>query len=372
MKQKPKTLLIAWEAAQAQEPGITLRAFALRNGFRDNGRATAEDVIAARLEVGRREKGLLPKPEILHVGAVTTLTYHVQVGWSQTFLFQSDGHYDSWFCNRALYKAHLDEALDIGALVFHFGDHFDAMQGRFDPRRSMDELRPEYRTDLYYDAIVNDAVKFHAPYASILALEAYGNHELSIIKNGGTDVLGRFAQGMNAAGANILLGGYAGWVRLVFVLVDDDGEIQGRIVEPIKYHHGFGGEAPVTKGAIQTNRQAVYLPDARFVVNGHSHNAYHIPIGRERLTDDGRVIFDLQHHLRIPGYKQDYRHGTGGWEVKRGGVSKPIGAFWITMRRNDDRIDFSVRMDVRGPDPVTMETPGLFTGKVYSQDTEYP
>ena len=61
MKQKPKTLLRAWDAAQTQEPGITPRVFALRQGFSDNGKHTAEDVLMVRLETARREQEIAGK-----------------------------------------------------------------------------------------------------------------------------------------------------------------------------------------------------------------------------------------------------------------------------------------------------------------------
>jgi len=61
MKQKPKTLLRAWDAAQLAEPGITPRVFALRQGFSDNGKHTAEDVLMVRLETARREQEIAGK-----------------------------------------------------------------------------------------------------------------------------------------------------------------------------------------------------------------------------------------------------------------------------------------------------------------------
>jgi hypothetical protein len=56
------------------------------------------------------------------------------------------------------------------------------MQGRFDPRRDMDELRPEYRRNDYYDFVVRDAADFLEPYANNIALISDGNHELAVLK----------------------------------------------------------------------------------------------------------------------------------------------------------------------------------------------
>ena len=135
-----------------------------------------------------------------------------------------------------------------------------------------------------------------------------------------------------------------------------DGKATGpRTSLRVKYFHGAGGEAPVTRGVIQTARQAVYLPDANVVLNGHNHQQYIIPIARERLSNKGVHYSDIQHHVRIPGYKQDYGDGSKGWNVERGGVPKPIGAVWMTMkcireREKDISVEFTPA--IKGPDMV--------------------
>ena len=97
----------------------------------------------------------------------------------------------------------------------------------------------------------------------------------------------------------------------------------------LKYHHGSGGGGPVTKGVIQTNRQAVYLPDADIVVNGHTHDAWYVPIARERLSDKGVVYRDLLHFVRTPGYKDEYGDGSGGYAIETWKPPKPLGAVWL-------------------------------------------
>jgi hypothetical protein len=229
----------------------------------------------------------------------------------------------------------------------------------------MDELRPEYRHEDYYGFVVRDCAQWYGKYASLIGIMADGNHELGVVKNANIDLLSLIVDALNSRGGSVIHGGYGGWVRLVFNLGENN-----RVIKQIKYFHGSGGEAPVTRGAIQTNRQAVYLPDADFVVNGHSHNSYYIPISREKLDQNGRHYFDLQHHIRIPGYKQDYGDGTGGWEVTRGGVPKPIGAAWLQFERVKNKIEVSVQCDVRPPDVVITDPNELYTGRVYAQDGE--
>lgn len=248
-------------------------------------------------------------------------------GSEQKFFFSSDVHFDSIFCDRKTFFSDLDEAVRQNAKIGIIGDFFDALNGRVDPRRDADLLRQEYKCSNYYDAILDDAVNKLSKYAKHISIITPGNHEKAVLKFANTYLSDRLVNGLNAKGGNILHGGYGGWVK---VKMNNKG-IRG--CANIKYFHGSGGEAPVTRGAIQTNRQAVYLPDADIVINGHSHNAYWIPITRERISDQGKVYFDIQHHLRTPGYMASYGDGSGGWEVERGGVPKPTGGCFVTIKR---------------------------------------
>jgi hypothetical protein len=254
-------------------------------------------------------------------GAVTQLTSID--GFN--FMVTSDVHFDSAFCNRKQFFEDLDVAVSNGAKIIIVGDFFDGMQGRFDPRRDMSSLRPEYRRADYYDYIVDDAVCQLKRYAEHIVMVCDGNHESSVLKNANTDLTGRFASGLSCENHKVYRGGYGGIILLN----------QRNYVIPVKYFHGSGGEAPVTRGAIQTNRQAVFLPDFQIVLNGHSHHMYWIPIVRERVLDNGSHYFDVQHHVRTPGYAMTYADGSSGWEVTRGGIPKPIGSWILTINNGE-------------------------------------
>ncbi len=310
--------------------------------------------------------------QITQTGAVTTCAIDIATeGHDHWFLLQSDNHHDHPTCNRQLELEHLEEARQRHAQVFIFGDLFDGMQGRFDPRRSYNELRPEYRRDDYYDFLVKDFTDFFRPFVNNLAMISDGNHELAVLKAANTNLTDRLVDRLRLAGSHVVHGGYGGWVRFMF---HRDGKPFNGI--RLKFFHGAGGEAPVTRGAIQTNRQAVYLPDADIVVNGHSHNSYHIPISRERLSGKGRQFFDIQHHIRTPGYKQSYGDGSAGWDVTRGGPPKPIGACWLNLRvvqnsRSDheqaDQIKIIVIPAIQGADVVTIGG-DLYQGVEFGED----
>jgi UDP-2,3-diacylglucosamine pyrophosphatase LpxH len=306
-------------------------------------------------------------------GAVTSVYFDVKVGWEQWCLFRSDAHHDSILCNRDYQLQHLKEAKQRDALIFDWGDFFDAMQGRFDPRRNMDELRPEYRRAEYFDFVPEDSAKYLEDYAEHIALMCMGNHETAVLKNANINLTDRLVYQLNTMrGSKIKVGGYGGWVRFMFNM--SDGKSTGpRKSWRVKYFHGSGGEAPVTRGVIQTARQAVYLPDANVVVNGHNHHQYVIPIARERLSNKGKHYSDIQYHVRTPGYKQDYGDGTKGWNVERGGVPKPIGAVWMILKcvgKSEIRAEFLP--SIQGPDMVLAPAGDGGYDNPYPQDSEYP
>lgn len=250
----------------------------------------------------------------------------VSTGWEQWLLLRSDAHHDSPDCDRGLEKQHLDLALERNALILDGGDLFDGMQGRFDPRRNMDDIRPEDASIDYYDKIVDHAAEFYAPYAANWLLLGKGNHEMAVTKYTNHCLTTALARQLREHGFTGAVGGYGGWVRITMKVHKTKRQSLN-----LKYFHGAGGDAPVTRGTIQTARQGLYLPDADIIWNGHSHNSFALPIARDRLSDRGVSYKDVCWHVRSPGYKDDYGDGTAGWSVERGAPPKPRGCCWLRM-----------------------------------------
>jgi hypothetical protein len=275
-----------------------------------------------------------PKPVVLERQRYTLEQTHpnvhtfrfddISAGWEQWVLLRSDAHHDNRHCDWDFERKHLDEARARNAIILDGGDLFCAMQGKYDPRSSMDDLRPEHKRTDYLDALVSTAADFYQPYARQFAILGRGNHETNITRRHGTDLTDALARKLREAGGNVYPGGYGGWVRFLFNV-----RTTFRTSKRLKYYHGAGGGGPVTRGTIQTNRQAVYLPDADVVWNGHTHDAYVLPIQRERLNDAGRIQQDCVWYVRTPGYKDEYDDGATGWHVERGAPPKPIGACWM-------------------------------------------
>ena len=118
------------------------------------------------------------------------------------------------------------------------------------------------------------------------------------------------------------------------MVASKDGRNRG--TKRLAWHHGYGGDAPVTKGTIQTNRMSVYLPDANIVVTGHTHNKWIFPITRLRISGHGVTYIDEQIHVKIPGYKEEYVDGFSGWHVERGAPPKPTGSAWLRLWLNSN------------------------------------
>jgi predicted phosphodiesterase len=249
----------------------------------------------------------------------------VKAGWEQWLCIMSDNHHDNKWCDRETERKHLNKALERNALIIVQGDLFCAMQGKYDPRSDMSDIRPEDVTTNYLDSIVNHAGADYSKYAKNILLLSKGNHEGSIEQRHGVSLLSKLQSILNANGGSVYLGGYQGWVRFLFVT--NKTKVYSL---RYRYHHGGAGiDSPVTRGVIQTARQAVYLPDADIVVNGHNHEGYIVPIKRERLSGKGVKYYDIVWYIRIPGYKMEF--GKDGWADSKMKSPKPIGCCWVRL-----------------------------------------
>lgn len=252
--------------------------------------------------------------DIRQKGAVISVYVQCKSGEPFNLLLSSDRHHDSFYTNRDLELKHLQLARERDALIIDVGDIFDAMQGRYDFRRDYADIRPEYCKPNYYDLIVDDAAEFYAPYADRFLVIAKGNHDKSVLKHTNIDLVNRLVYKMRQEyKATTLVGGYGGWVIFHF-----EHEAGGaRIPFRMKFHHsGYASKAPVTRGVIGTNRQAVFLANPNLVANGHTHTDYITGIKREYVNHQDQVCFDMMYFVRTPGYKFDYGEGADGFPVE--------------------------------------------------------
>lgn len=244
-----------------------------------------------------------------------TLRYdNVIQGWEKWLLLMSDEHFDSKHCDRKLLKKHHDQAKERDAVIMKFGDVFDCMGGKYDKRSNKDDLRPEYNVANYFDAITDDAAEFYKEYADNIFLITMGNHEESVQKRHEVNLIKNLAQKIGVKN----IGSYSGWIRFFF----SNGDSHRRS-KTMYYTHGSGGNSPVTKGTIQTNRRAVQT-DADYFVSGHNHNSWEMVITRRLLN--GQCIEETynQHHWNLGTYKD-----PGEWELASGFPPPAKMARWV-------------------------------------------
>jgi len=258
----------------------------------------------------------------------------IAAGWEGWALLRSDAHHDSPHARRDLELEHLELARQRNAPVIDYGDLFDAMGGRYDPRKMDSVVRPEHRVDHYFDSLVDGAAEFYGPYADLFAVLGPGNHETAVLKQHSLNLTHSLARQLRQVAGRqdrAFVGGYSGYVLFHFQM-----QKTVRSTLRLKYHHGYGGNAPVTDGIIDAKRRAQVYPDAHIIATGHIHKAWVHPVAQERMTEAGVVRSDMQWHICTPGYKDGYGQGMGGWEIEKGMGPSFVGACWLHFRFGGD------------------------------------
>jgi hypothetical protein len=246
----------------------------------------------------------------------------------------SDLHWDNPHCDRDMLKRHLDYCLAENIPVMINGDMFCLMQGRGDNRRNKSDIRPEHNNARYLDSIVETAVEWFLPYAHIIKLIGYGNHETAIIKWQETDILQRFVDLLNyKAGSNIHTGGYGGWL---VVRQSSNKNNTTSFSTKLKYFHGSGGGGSVTKGSINLTRALETYEGFDVFSMGHIHEnscRNDVRDTLEQHPNSGYTLKQKQLHLMLTGtYKEEYGDGSQGWHVERGAPIKPLGGRILTIK----------------------------------------
>lgn len=246
----------------------------------------------------------------------------------------SDIHWDNPHCDRKLLKRHLDYCKENDMPVVIVGDLFCLMQGRGDNRRNKSDILPEHNNAFYLDSIVETAVEWFEPYADIIKVIGYGNHETGIIKYQETDVLKRFVEMMNLKyNSNIHTGGYGGWI--IYSLHYRTTSVASF---KHKYYHGSGGGGIVTKGALNLTRALEMYEDMDLFTMGHIHENSSRNDVRESLQyHNGKYKIKQKqiHHCITGTYKEEYGEGSEGWHIERGAPPKPLGGRIVTFSIKD-------------------------------------
>lgn len=260
---------------------------------------------------------------------------------TRKMLLLSDLHWDSMQCNRSLLKRDLDKAVKDDALIFIFGDLFDAMQGKWDKRASVESFRPEHRTGNYLDSLVDTAAEWFMPYKDHLAMISPGNHETSIQKHHETNLTERLVSVLRYEKSRVELGTYWGYVMFVMKYRGDTNKTSATVMH---YHHGYGGGGEVTRGGIDHSRTRGQY-DADVFVSGHIHRRNLDENVMTRLSKNGLVVQKRQMFLRCSTYKNE----VDGWHAEKGRAARPLGGWWLSLTgsRHGEKASFGITMDAQ-------------------------
>ena len=267
--------------------------------------------------------------------------HHIEVtGLRFRIAMLSDIHWDNPKCDWDLLKKHLNYCLENQIPIHLNGDTFCLMQGSYDPRKVKGNIRPEHNTPRYFDAVVETAAEFFAPYAHLLTVVGYGNHETSILRRQEIDQVQRFVDLMNfREKTNIQAGGYGGWLIIRQKKPNDNTSWSTHI----KYHHGIGNGGIVTRGALQMNHALTMFENYDVFTHGHTHDNSCMNLSRDTIEikpKTGYKMVQKNIHTMLTGtYKNDYSDGAMGWAIERGHPPKPTGGriLEINCKRTNER-----------------------------------
>lgn len=210
----------------------------------------------------------------------------------------SDTHIDNPNFDKATFVEHAQYCLDDQRYMLLGGDLFDGII-RTDQKRAVNSLLE--RGDNQLNIKLDMAYELLKPYQEQILFFGRGNHEESILKYNGVDLLEMLAKILNAGKKHqIIVGNYANFLRFNFQ--DKRGKSVAHY--DIYQHHGMGGSAPVTKGMIDFNRIAKGV-NADLIWIGHKHQAVidaSDPI--MYLDQNGNVVLKNRQCIMTPSYQK--------------------------------------------------------------------
>ena len=206
-------------------------------------------------------------------------------------------------------KTDLDTAKRIGARVLINGDVFDAI-GRHDKRSDAATLVKELRAskDLLRDTVAY-ARGVLGPYADIIDVIGIGNHEETWVKYNEFDPVAALIDALNStlreqgSEHQIRHGGICGYVVTRFTFPSNVGK-NASARHTLFYHHGSGGDAPVTKGMIDFSRKMFFVADA--VTVGHRHSRFFDDDAYIFVSESGLLTFRERKSLQTGSYYRNY------------------------------------------------------------------
>ena len=268
----------------------------------------------------------MKKEIIQHAPNVHEVRYDFEAGEKERgvkIAMLSDIHWDNPKCDWGLLKRHLEYCKANNIRIHINGDFFCMMQGRGDFRGNKADIRPEHNTATYLQSVVNTAVEWWTPYAHLIDVIGYGNHETGIIKHKEYDPLQGFVDLLNhSAKSNVKKGGYGGW----YIIRMQAGISKCKADSfKIKYFHGSGGGGVVTRGEINLSRALMSYEGFDCFTMGHVHENKETWVARDVISSKNFVDRKDILLMNTGTYKEEYGDGSKGWHVERGAPPKVVG-----------------------------------------------
>lgn len=214
----------------------------------------------------------------------------------------SDLHLDSPDCDIETLKKHLEVCKKEGRFILMGGDEFDAIihtdKKRYTPSRE------DNNRDDQINQKLERAIELLKPYADNILFIARGNHEESILKYSGVDMIDLLVKELNHHKKNgeIQKGNYQNIIRLNWVK-----SLKGQTYKTVAHydilqHHGLGASAQITRGTLDFNR-LIHGTNADLVWVGHKHLAsasYSDPI--ITVGQNGELVQKNRAGIMTPSY----------------------------------------------------------------------
>lgn len=191
-----------------------------------------------------------------------TIEYDYSTQRERYIFLASDLHIGNKRFDERLFKDQFDEAVDMGADILINGDVFDAVipsdKKRYAPSGD------SFGVDDYVGVALEKAYDLLKPYAKNIKVVGVGNHEASMVKYNGSDMVHMLLGYFRRDGIIMNHAGYTGFIRIVLRHKDSSMRALN-----IYYNHGQGGSAEVSKGMIDLQRRNNIA--AGVIWLGHKH-----------------------------------------------------------------------------------------------------
>jgi predicted phosphodiesterase len=243
----------------------------------------------------------------------------------------SDLHIGGLHVDYSLIEKELATAKKRGAKILINGDVFDAVMPGDRKRYRANNLHPRMFSagDDMLGESIRWAYELLEPYKDDIIMIGDGNHDDSVARYHHIEPVKQLVVMLNGTTGKIQYGGYHGFIHIQMRPYKEQARV-GHYV--IHYHHGAGGAAPVTKGAITFSRASMWIEGADAIWRGHTH---HRQAGRDNKVVFHKSILKLENRvqtrdvltLRTGSYMDTYT-GTTSENLIKHGRKDSYAALW--------------------------------------------